>query len=727
MKTFLALIVALITAAASFAQTLPNAVPMPSAVYQFFDSTGAPLAGGLLYTCVAGTTCPGAFPLATYTDSTANTQLSNPIVLDSAGRAQIWIGPAPYKLVLENANNVQLWTQDNVMDVSLFFANYVKSIGLATLINYTGAGTGGITRNVSAGLLDFIKAADYGAVCDGTTDDSAHIQAAITYSGTMPGLNRTVLLPGGICRANITLGQNQSITGAGLGTAAPDGPGQMTQLQDISGGAAPVITITSGTSYAGVHNVKLIGNGTDAVGPTDRGIYSANSNYLEIENVACATFAEECIRWEAGVAARMVRITADGTLSNRTRLAHSGAIYVGSNAFDGFIIDVEVGASLQTEGHSISSNCYNDAIVIAGAATQLINAHGETSELGLYAPGLNNFFTNSTFDLNYCSGAWVTGGGNQFATLWLLRNGKDGNGAWDAMEVSGVNNQFVNVNIDQTSGAPTLTYGITDLASSGAANYNQFVNVRAFSIVGPLWHVANGGPEIVYGAKDSVPIADGTSSPTLTGFINFFFSQSTPLTITSFTGGTPGQEACFLGNSNVTFGTGGNIKPPNGIAQPLQASMIYCYRNLSGTWYWLNTDNNPQFNNVTAPLATITDATIGHLHGVTGSPGIAVTNCGAGCGASIRGTDLAGNVTINTGTGVPNFAVAVTITWTRTYQGFGAICVVSPASTVALSGGVMPVMSMGPSGSGTSILFTSSIGLAGSTTYVYSYVCTQAQ
>ena len=52
------------------------------AAAQFFDSSGNPLTGGLLYSYAAGTTTPQA----TYTSSAGSTAHTNPIVLDAAGR-----------------------------------------------------------------------------------------------------------------------------------------------------------------------------------------------------------------------------------------------------------------------------------------------------------------------------------------------------------------------------------------------------------------------------------------------------------------------------------------------------------------------------------------------------------------------------------------------------------------------------------------------------------------
>lgn len=79
-------------------------------VVQWFDNNGNPLSGGLISTFAAGTTTPQA----TFTDSTGGTPNANPVVLDAAGRAQIWFGAASYKLVLKTSAGVTLMTIDNI-------------------------------------------------------------------------------------------------------------------------------------------------------------------------------------------------------------------------------------------------------------------------------------------------------------------------------------------------------------------------------------------------------------------------------------------------------------------------------------------------------------------------------------------------------------------------------------------------------------------------------------
>ena len=120
------------------------AVVTPTAKSQFIDAAGIPLAGGFLYTYEAGTTTPQA----TYTDSTAATANSNPIVLDSRGEANIWLSSANYKFKLTDSEGTEIWTVDNIAAPStalspVFSSNVTISAntsGPALLVTQTGAG-----------------------------------------------------------------------------------------------------------------------------------------------------------------------------------------------------------------------------------------------------------------------------------------------------------------------------------------------------------------------------------------------------------------------------------------------------------------------------------------------------------------------------------------------------------------------------------------------------------
>jgi len=83
---------------------------------QFFDDSGVPLAGGLIYTYAAG----GTTPLVTYTSSSGLIAHPNPIVLDSAGRInEIWIAEGTsYKFILKSSTNVLIGSFDNLFPIA---------------------------------------------------------------------------------------------------------------------------------------------------------------------------------------------------------------------------------------------------------------------------------------------------------------------------------------------------------------------------------------------------------------------------------------------------------------------------------------------------------------------------------------------------------------------------------------------------------------------------------
>jgi hypothetical protein len=85
------------------------AVPLQAPYAQFFDSNGDPLSGGKVYTYIAGTTTPKA----TYTDAGGLTPAANPIILDSSGRAAIWI-VGTYRIDVYTSADVLVRSTDEV-------------------------------------------------------------------------------------------------------------------------------------------------------------------------------------------------------------------------------------------------------------------------------------------------------------------------------------------------------------------------------------------------------------------------------------------------------------------------------------------------------------------------------------------------------------------------------------------------------------------------------------
>ncbi len=90
-----------------------NLSPLP--IQKFFDSNGAPLVGGRLFTYVVGTSTK----IATYKDQ-AGTLNANPVPLDYRGEANVWLDQTlVYKFVLappgvDDPPTQPIWTVDNI-------------------------------------------------------------------------------------------------------------------------------------------------------------------------------------------------------------------------------------------------------------------------------------------------------------------------------------------------------------------------------------------------------------------------------------------------------------------------------------------------------------------------------------------------------------------------------------------------------------------------------------
>lgn len=82
---------------------------LPVIRQRFFDANGNPLAGGKLFSYIAGTSTPKV----TYLDF-AGTPNTNPVILDANGEANVRITTGYYKFVLKDANDVVLDTVDQV-------------------------------------------------------------------------------------------------------------------------------------------------------------------------------------------------------------------------------------------------------------------------------------------------------------------------------------------------------------------------------------------------------------------------------------------------------------------------------------------------------------------------------------------------------------------------------------------------------------------------------------
>lgn len=186
--------------------------PAPFVAIQQFDNNGEPAANCLLFTYDAGTSTKRD----TFTDYSLSSANTNPIVLDSAGRATIFLSPVLYKFVLAPPTDSDpptspIWTRDPVAPPSSGTSDVDVLVTAGEALDagncvYLSDGSGGQTAGrwykadsdqtySSSAALILGFATD--AIAIGTT-------GTVRISGRMTGL--TALTAGSVYFASATAG-----------------------------------------------------------------------------------------------------------------------------------------------------------------------------------------------------------------------------------------------------------------------------------------------------------------------------------------------------------------------------------------------------------------------------------------------------------------------------------------------------------------------------------------
>lgn len=211
----------------------------PPQKYRAFTAGSAgspvrPLVGGKLYTYEAGTNTPKV----TYTDATESTANANPVILNSRGEADVWLGMGSYKFLLTDSTGVTESVTDGIkssgqylqeaLDASATATGTLRSDLANSLLPTKGAGMIGFRHSLAypagtagAKLRESISVLDFGAVADGNaatgagTDNLAAFQAALAYAVA----NRlSVYVPAGvyILSGQLQVPTNVRLHGAGM-------------------------------------------------------------------------------------------------------------------------------------------------------------------------------------------------------------------------------------------------------------------------------------------------------------------------------------------------------------------------------------------------------------------------------------------------------------------------------------------------------------------------------
>ncbi len=245
----------------------------PAPKHQFFTNSGLIATGYKLFTYEAGTTTK----LATYQDADMGGANTNPIVLDSAGRATIFLQATSYKFVLAPPTDSDppvspIWTVDEVSAVPLTVPQLDIEITAGEDLNtaraiYLSAGDGGRTAGAwyrtdsdlaYASVTAYAVAMTMNTIATGAT-------GVVRVIGRVEGLSG--LTPGLVYYASATPGQLTSTAPAlALPIGVADSTTSLVMSQFTLGRAATLVSpgwVSVGTQViGGIKQITNTGSGS---------------------------------------------------------------------------------------------------------------------------------------------------------------------------------------------------------------------------------------------------------------------------------------------------------------------------------------------------------------------------------------------------------------------------------------------------------------------------------
>lgn len=526
------------------------AAPMQQPNMQFFDcrqGTCNPLAGGFLFSYIAGTTTPLATcATTTLSGSSCSSPNSNPVVLNSSGfnaagsgSTGIWPLPARcYKFTLKDSASVTLWTIDAVcnqtglLQAALAASSGAGLMGFSQSASYS-AGTVGTKLQQTISITD----PPFNGVCDGTADTTNAWIAALAFIGSTGG---TINIPG-----NKTC---YTATGIVINNSAS------VYIRIVGAGDSSVIKCT-GVACITWSNAAARDSGmSDLMISDPTGSASTVGLFLEGTNVCCSQ-----------TRLRFQNMTIRGASGNPLGIGiklHNVVLpdFIGVNEF--FFGE----GGLQTgfvNSHWLQSSFHNNltrGFDTDGAAgdTSMSQMDFEDNPIGVYGASSPLSITQSHFESNATNHFEVTSGilvseGNTFA---------GGTALVDA------NAQFAST-YDQMSG-----FSLVNNSSSGAAS---IVPVNLYSPrLGPSAITGTGWSRTcsALGCFDTGSASAYTQAGSNTYNIGAHITGGATLTAMNFGNATDNNAFNFLGLGTTTF-TGKVTAPflPHAINEATECAM----------------------------------------------------------------------------------------------------------------------------------------------------------
>jgi hypothetical protein len=428
--------------------------------------------------------------------------------------------------------------------------------------------------------VHLFHARDYCPVVDGTTDNTAGLQAAIDACAAAGG--GVVVLDAGVWRASNLVGK-QGVTLSSLNELKGYPPSAVNAAL-IKANAAGWVIDTPASAIAGFAVVGVNIDGNSVAG----GIRLRNTSRGAIRRVTINATSTIGLKLESTAS---VCIVDDVLVLNALQgavAAQTGAVDIDGN--DHVVRAVEATASLSG---ITDANLWKAAIVIRGANGFYSDLVGEISDIGIALIGNWNRLVNCRADLNWGHGWYITGSKNTVTAPISLSNGRQTTGTYSGFQatVASGQNHFLGARVDTAIGN-TVLYGIDDAANtSNARDRNTWTDpqINPSACVNLHSTVYFLGSGISYPPHPVRPANAATSFDVSLTSLVVLHSWTGTATLAAMTGAAHGQQVTILGPTAV----GAALTIPNNstfktltagsIRLELGCSAIFTHYN--GVWY----------------------------------------------------------------------------------------------------------------------------------------------
>ncbi len=435
---------------------------------------------------------------------------------------------------------------------------------------------------------------DFAAKGDGTTDDTAAIQACIDAAAA-EGLaidtqNRrfvTVDFPPGLYRSrNLTV------------PACVVLKGNSATIRAVAGTTGYLVTFTDGY-FGGMHQMRIMAaNQTDDLG----GVHTTSLRRgIVIDDCSIENFRGSAVYLEGGNP-RLKGNYLFGLLGDQSALTtHRGVLEFAVTANDAVIVENEMNSgrwnpnlSMQTPPVA-SRSMFVCAVAVLGAGVGRFHSNiAECSETGWFFKNcLQIHMSGDRGEFNWGHGFVFVGGSGRLDGCASFENSKVESGKFDGFHWGDgdvadlsdyqVSNSVSRSNIGTYGDFAQHRFGVFDNSVNNVYG-NSFDNFRSYGDV--AWFSAapatyGGGPQYAIPSANSAFVLSG-ATPSVRNKTWFRCTNATAATITEFAGSVPGQMFYVLGNGVTAVENNTKVTTLTGAATTLANNKVYTFVNHDG-------------------------------------------------------------------------------------------------------------------------------------------------